>query len=716
MNLKKLKHVSEISSRQFCRRVHNTMMEIIDKIENRATYESISNQNNNNVPLNSVSSNATSDTVCEEDTASNLPILCNDLHTDNPSDSDNELLNHGMCGYEENERRCLATLHSSLEESEDSDQDEATSEVENFLSNWTVKHLIKNIAVTDLLSHLKKYPYFSTLPKDARTLLHTPRKCNTIDIEPGKYCHFGIANIMDTILNDDLKRQKCKLQGVQIAVGIDGLPLCKSSSSTFWPILGSVLPNGSVFIIGAYHGNFKPKSSNLFLRNFVHEASFLYENGIEIDGIKVPFSIKYFVMDAPAKSYVLNVKGHTGYNSCTKCHVKGLSDHRRVYFLEKNAQKRTNEEFRLHADFYYHLDRSELEILLDIDLIKCIPLDYMHLICLGVMRKLMYLWVHNDGKKRKWQLSANQIQHMSDVLLKIKLYVPSEFQRKPRSLIFLKQWKATEYRQLLFYTGLVVLRYVLREDLYQHFVQLHVAVKILSCSDLHEHLNYAQFLLEHFVESFSLLYNNYLVSHNVHGLIHITEDVKHLGNIENFSAFRFENFMHFIKTLIRKSETPLQQLFNRYNEIYKRYKNDKHNITNLDKLVPVQSSAYNDVVPDGCKNPLYSKAVCSNFTLSIKEDANNCCGLEDGSIVIVQQIAWHVQLNDYIIIGKRFLRKQNFYTTPCESSLLDTYVVSKLALSENTIWPLFTVNRKFFIIPYRDDKYVVLPLLHNDSD
>ncbi|XP_024883786.1 uncharacterized protein LOC112462307 [Temnothorax curvispinosus] len=103
-------------------------MKIIDKIENRATYESISIKNNNNVPLNSVSSNATSDTVCEEDTASNLPILCNDLHTDNPSDSDNELLNHGMCGYEENERRCLATLHSSLEKSEDSDQDEATSE------------------------------------------------------------------------------------------------------------------------------------------------------------------------------------------------------------------------------------------------------------------------------------------------------------------------------------------------------------------------------------------------------------------------------------------------------------------------------------------------------------------------------------------------------------------------------------------------------------
>lgn len=68
---------------------------------------------------------------------------------------------------------------------------------------------------------------------------------------------------MDTILNDNAKRQKCKLQSVQISIGIDGLPLCKSSSSTFWPILGSVFPNGPVFIIGVYHGSFKPENSNL---------------------------------------------------------------------------------------------------------------------------------------------------------------------------------------------------------------------------------------------------------------------------------------------------------------------------------------------------------------------------------------------------------------------------------------------------------------------
>jgi len=44
---------------------------------------------------------------------------------------------------------------------------------------------------------------FSTLSKDARTLLRTPRKCDVIDVPPGQYCHFGLSNgIRETIKNN----------------------------------------------------------------------------------------------------------------------------------------------------------------------------------------------------------------------------------------------------------------------------------------------------------------------------------------------------------------------------------------------------------------------------------------------------------------------------------------------------------------------------------
>jgi len=51
--------------------------------------------------------------------------------------------------------------------------------------------------------------------------------------------------------------------------------------------------------------------------------------------------------------------------------------------------------------------------------------------------------------------------------------------------------------------------------------------------------------------------------HNVHNLLYLCSDVRTFGPVDNFSAFRFENFMTSIKKQIRKNEKPLQQLVKR---------------------------------------------------------------------------------------------------------------------------------------------------------
>lgn len=141
------------------------------------------------------------------------------MHTDSSPESDDEvasfnyeLLNYEISENEQNEYTHLAASESSLEDIEDNDPEKATSELKNFLRNWAVINGVKSCAVSDLLSHLKKYVCFSTLPKD--TLLCTPRKCDVIDVPPGKYCHFGLINGIMESLNNGLQREKCKLQGV----------------------------------------------------------------------------------------------------------------------------------------------------------------------------------------------------------------------------------------------------------------------------------------------------------------------------------------------------------------------------------------------------------------------------------------------------------------------------------------------------------------------
>ena len=75
------------------------------------------------------------------------------------------------------------------------------------------------------------------------------------------------------------------------------------------------------------------------------------------------------------------------------------------------------------------------------------PLDYMHLVCLGVMRRILYLWLKGPLACR---LSGFQVKMLSKKLFKIKTSVPVECARRPRSLKEVNRWKALEFRHSCF--------------------------------------------------------------------------------------------------------------------------------------------------------------------------------------------------------------------------------------------------------------------------
>lgn len=138
-------------------------------------------------------------------------------------------------------------------------------------------------------------------------------------VKPGYYYHFGLKNGIDKCS----KRHNIK-SDLKIVVGIDGLPLTKSSSSQFWPILAYIHPfKEFVFIIGLYHGLEKPADSNDFLKEFIDEAENVVINSIDIGNGIQKVSIFALCADAPPKSLDMKIKGHTGYYSCTRCHIEG---------------------------------------------------------------------------------------------------------------------------------------------------------------------------------------------------------------------------------------------------------------------------------------------------------------------------------------------------------------------------------------------------------
>ena len=83
------------------------------------------------------------------------------------------------------------------------------------------------------------------------------------------------------------------------------------------------------------------------------------------------------------------------------------------------------------------------------------PLDPMHLVFLGVTRKLIQTWSIGPLPTRQ---GSRIINALSNTLLTFNVYLPKEFARKCRSLVYLDRWQATEFRTFLMYTGVAALK------------------------------------------------------------------------------------------------------------------------------------------------------------------------------------------------------------------------------------------------------------------
>lgn len=577
------------------------------------------------------------------------------------------------------------------------------------LAIWAVQHQISHKAVTALLQSLRHHSCFSSLPLDARSLVKTPRNQEIRMVAPGTYCHFGLKRSVLNILT----AIKENVDSINIAINIDGLPLSKSSKQQFWPILGSILPYSNVFAIGIYYGHEKPEDINNFLKDFVNEATEMCKNGIYFNGRNIRCRIKALICDTPAKAFVLCVKGHTGYSSCTKCTTEGEYIGSRLCFPEIDAPLRSDDDFIQKVDDSYHKTNITCS-LLEIPHFKPVsnvPLDYMHLVCLGIMRKLIYLWLDGDFYYRLQHRAIAEIS--TRLTTEIKPSIPTEFARKPRKIEDVKLWKATEFKLILLYTGPLAFKGILKRSVYIHFMTLHVIIRILSSKNVSdEHLYYVQDMIRVFIKTFIKLYKVQNVSHNVHSLIHLVNDVRQFGSLDNFSAFKFENYMQVLKKYVRKPDKPLEQIVRRYIEEEINLSTSSTDLSDSVRIHNNLMSLHTDgpLLPH-CNNPQYKAVKCNGLTFKAKTLADSCCGLNCGAIVCIENVAYCTKRNIPVIIGYQFLDKEDLFTTPCHSSLLGIYSV-KLC-SDLKSWSLKDVIKKYVKFPHGNSTYAVFPLIHS---
>ncbi|KAL7288189.1 hypothetical protein TKK_0017742 [Trichogramma kaykai] len=601
------------------------------------------------------------------------------------------------------------------------------------IRTWAVEERIAHSSLSKLLKILNVRIPSEKFPRDSRTLLRTPKNIEIQQRAGGEYHHFGLKKVIINIIS---KRNLLGNENtlIKLYVASDGAPTGNSSEKNMWPILCSEhtdydVENNTVYPIGIYHGVGKPTCMNEFFTPFVEEAIHFVNNGCEHENISYQIRIFGLIFDAPAKAMALCIAYPNGYYSCTKCEIEGDYIDRVCYPYDKNIVLRTDEKFKdKQYSGSYQKSVTPLNDIPFLGLVSGVPIDYMHLVCLGIVKKLLIFWCFQPNQ---FKLSLDDRTKISNELITFRMYLPKELARAPRTLSSCKKWKATEYRQFLLYTGPIVLsEKILGKDKYLNFLALHIAITILASpkySQNESYLNYADQLLHYFVESFGKCYGTNFISYNVHNLLHLVADVRRFGCLDKFSAFKFENCIFLMKRMIRKYEKPLQQIACRFAEKeYCAFESSRTKKYDSRCKVFLKKHSNGPLLRQGY-SAQYKILHFNNFVIDVDDLRNNAL-IINGKFI--QALNFVEKDGKNYVIGKELIPEDDIYSSPCKSSQLLSSVVKlsndmislrcdkieaklcKIICNEK----IQTMSSNFYIIDFKDGVSIVPDnWLHDDK-
>jgi hypothetical protein len=503
--------------------------------------------------------------------------------------------------------------------------------VEQIVHDWSVKCNIPDVSTSMLLRDLQ--PVVPSIKIITAASLHKKyvpmyEDFQEKQLSSGSYVHFGLVFMVKKIIDPNyLWPVQCGLRTVHVQLACDGIALYKSSTSCFWPLMGRLLngPNVSPFCIGLYYGSQKPQM-NEYLTPLCEEIKEL-QTPFFVDGAYYQAEIVNIIADAPARSMLKGTKSFSGYYGCDYCHDKGQYMEHKVVYSCQIAALRLDKEF-LEFDEGHQLSITPFLGLISFQ--KAFPPEYMHTVCLGVMRRLLFMWCRCDKRyPTASRLLPSVKVKLSHNLVGLGQNLPLEFHRKTRPLNDLERWKAIEYRTFLLYIGPFVLKDILPNMQWKHFLILHASIYILSCQSLMHIYSDAKQLLTRYVYDFEKVYGASQMVYNVHCLLHISDFALEFGSLDKWSAFPFENFLWKLKRRIRSPNHPLKQA-----------------------VTAVQSSLLN------------SSSNESSLTYRTFPP-NNFCIIANGFIVEITVIH-----SSNAVDGSVWKLTANLYDYPCDSSVL----------------------------------------------
>ncbi|RXN13355.1 transposase domain-containing protein [Labeo rohita] len=348
-----------------------------------------------------------------------------------------------------------------------------------------------------------------------------------------------------------------------------------------------------------------------------------------------------------------------------------------VVYLTKGPTEERRDEVFSHAGYPDHQKQISPLVRASILCVKQFPLDYMRLGCLGAMKRLLtYLWRGPDICR----LSKAQREQVEKNISQLKGALPAEFSRQPKSMEELDRWKATELRQFVLYTGPLILKDVLPDDQYHHFLCLSVGMTVLldeADGKRESYLGYGHNILEHFVDNSVDLYGPTFPSYNIHSIEHLSDDAANFrSSLNHISCFPFENHLQVIKKLVRSGKQPLVQVTKRLAE---RQCTETH-----------------------------ARRFQSSTKITAKMP-DNCVLLMDNAVGFIREKKANGTLRIDVV---RETDCDSVFEKPCNSKPFNIlFVSSDLTMAKRMLTNRGSVHKKAVCLPYKQG-YAIFPQLH----
>lgn len=366
-----------------------------------------------------------------------------------------------------------------------------------------------------------------------------------------------------------------------LTLNTDGVQVFKSKNKSLWPIqmvCNELEPEKrfltkNIIVTGLWYQEAHPPMK-LLLKPLMKEVNDLKASGLKIKIMNKEYnfniSIICVTLDAPAKAVVQNLIQFNGYFSCSYCEHPGVSIGTVKFPNKENVQARNHATAITQMVEARDTDTivcgfkgiSALTGLADFDMIQGFAIDYLHAVCEGVVKFLLSLWFDSTNFRSDYYI-RKYIDTINSKIEKIQL--PSEIERKPRSLNERHKWKANELRSWLLYYSVGVLHGILPEKFLTHYVQLVAAIRIYIQKDIsHNDLILARTKINFFVKEFEELYGTKHMRYNVHTISHIPDCVANLGPLWVYSNFPFENNNGKLVSYVKSPKGVLNQISNKY--------------------------------------------------------------------------------------------------------------------------------------------------------